>query len=187
MTTQINRWKMTTSLYQSMYEHGILTENDQVELINGEILTRSPSGSRHAACIKKLNALLSRQLSEKAIIGIQDPVKLGEDAMPEPDVVVLRHRADYYVNEHPGANDIYLAIEVSDTSAEYDRTVKLPIYAEAGIPEYWLIDLNASQIEVYHTPNGQKYRHRELIGKEDQLHFRAFDLSLNATDIFIEY
>ncbi|MEM9918140.1 MAG: Uma2 family endonuclease [Bacteroidota bacterium] len=187
MTTQINRWKMTTSLYQSMYEHGILTENDQVELINGEILTMSPSGSRHAAVIDRLNRLLNRAFPENAIIRVQSPIHLGDQSMPEPDVVVLRHRADYYVNEHPGANDIYLAIEVSDTSAEYDRTVKLPIYAEAGIPEYWLVDLNASQIEVYHTPNGQKYRHRELIGKEDQLHFRAFDLSLNATDIFIEY
>ncbi|MEM9918138.1 MAG: Uma2 family endonuclease [Bacteroidota bacterium] len=184
MTTQINRWKMTTSLYQSMYEHGILTENDQVELINGEILTMSPSGSRHAACIRLLTTLFSKMVFEKKVIlSVQNPIYLSEASMPEPDLAILHPAAHHYVNQHPAPPDIFLTIEVSDTSAEYDRTVKLPIYAEAGIPEYWLVDLNTSQIEVYHTPSGQKYRHRELIGKDDLIHFRALEQAFQAREI----
>ena len=160
MTTQPQNHAFTVGEYYRMAETDILTEEDRVELIAGQIVAMSPIGSRHAACVKRLNLLLGKMVGDSMLIGVQDPIALDAYSAPEPDLVLLRPRADFYAEAHPAAADVLLAIEVANTSADYDREVKLPLYAQAGIPEVWLIDLQAGRVEVYARPQGGVYQQR---------------------------
>ncbi len=160
MTTQPQKRPFTVSEYYRMAETDILTEEDRVELIAGQIVAMSPIGSHHAACVDRLNGLLHRQQGASFIVRVQSPIALDAYSEPEPDVVLLRPRTDFYADAHPTASDVLLAVEVSDTSADYDREVKLPLYAQAGLPEVWLIDLQKSRIEVYARPQGDAYQQR---------------------------
>ena len=160
MTTQPQGRVFTVGEYYRMAEANILTEEDRVELIAGQIVAMSPIGSRHAACVKRLNLLLGKMIGDSMLLGVQDPIALDAYSEPEPDLVLLRPRADFYATAHPAAGDVLLAIEVADTSASYDREVKVPLYAQAGIPEVWLIDLQKDRIEVYACPQGNAYQQR---------------------------
>ena len=160
MTTQPQKRPFTVGEYYRMAETDILTEEDRVELIAGQIVAMSPIGSHHAACVKRLNVLMGKMVGDSMLIGVQDPITLDAYSSPEPDLVLLRPRADFYAEAHPSAVDVLLAVEVSDTSADYDREVKLPLYAQAGLPEVWLIDLQKSRIEVYARPQGDAYQQR---------------------------
>ncbi len=137
---QIPKMLLTVQQYQRMGEVGILREQG-IELINGEIVEMSPVGSKHAKVVKQLNRLLNKLLGEKYIISVQDPIVASDFSAPEPDVAVLKYRVDFYGQEHPHGEDVLLVIEVADSSVDYDRTVKLPIYAQSGIREYWLVNL----------------------------------------------
>src|ERR671938_544657 len=141
MSVQVAKRCFSVDEYYRMGEAGILTEDDRVELIEGEIIEMSPIGSRHAACVNRLNTLLGRHLRQTAIVSVQNPIRLDAYSEPEPDVALLRPRADYYESGHPTPADALLIVEVADTSADYDRIIKLPLYAKAGIPEAWLVDL----------------------------------------------
>lgn len=154
------RRPFTVSEYYRMAEVDILTEEDRVELIVGQIVAMSPIGSRHAACVKRLNLLMGKMVGDSMLIGVQDPIALDAYSAPEPDLVLLRPRADFYAEAHPSAADVLLAVEVADTSVDYDREVKLPLYAQAGLPEVWLIDLQESRIEVFAQPQGGAYQQR---------------------------
>ena len=161
MSVQVEKWVFHVDEYHKMSEAGILSEDDRVELIEGEIIKMSPIGSRHAACVKRLNALLNRRVGQAAIISVQDPIRLDDYSEPEPDIALLKFRDDFYSQSLPTADDVLLIIEVADTSVEYDRSVKLPLYARAGIPEVWLADLPGDGVEAYSEPvNGayQKFR-----------------------------
>jgi len=162
MTTPITKRKFTVDEFHRMLQAGILREDDRVELIQGEIVEMTPVGSRHAACVKRLNRLLSRGVGDAAIVSIQDPVRLGPDSEPQPDIALLRPRPDFYADRHPAAGDVLLIVEVADASAAYDRDTKLPLYARAGIPEVWLVDLAANQLEVYRRPSPQGYGEKEV-------------------------
>lgn len=150
-----------------MIEAGILQENDRVELIDGEILHMSPIGSRHAACVNRLNTLLTRHMGDTAIISVQNPVRLNDYSEPEPDIAVLKPRDDFYIAAHPGVEDIVLVIEVAETSLEYDREVKLPRYAQAGIPEVWLLDLQHHLVAVYTQPTNAMYQSIQIVRGEE--------------------
>ena len=154
------RRPFTVGEYYRMAEAAILTEEDRVELIAGQIVAMSPIGSRHAACVDRLNGLLHRQPGSAFIVRVQSPIALDAYSEPEPDLVLLRPRADFYAEAHPSAADVLLAVEVADTSADYDREVKLPLYAQAGLPEVWVIDLQKGCIEVYARPQGGAYQQR---------------------------
>ena len=154
------RRPFTVGEYYRMAEAAILTEEDRVELVAGQIVAMSPIGSRHAACVDRLNGLLHRQPGSAFIVRVQSPIALDAYSEPEPDLVLLRPRADFYAEAHPSAADVLLAVEVADTSIDYDREVKLPLYAQAGLPEVWLIDLQESRIEVYARPQGGAYQQR---------------------------
>ena len=160
MTTQPQNHAFTVGEYYRMAETDILTEEDRVELIAGQIVAMSPIGSRHAACVKRLNLLLGKMVGDSLLIGVQDPIRLDAYSAPEPDLVLLRPRVDFYAEAHPSAADVLLAVEVADTSIDYDREIKLPLYAQAGLPEVWLIDLEKSYIEVYARPQGDAYQQR---------------------------
>ncbi len=167
MTTQPQGRVFTVGEYYRMAEASILTEEDRVELIAGQIVAMSPIGSRHAACVKRLNLLLGKMIGDSMLLGVQDPIALDAYSEPEPDLVLLRPRADFYATAHPAAGDVLLAIEVADTSASYDREVKVPLYAQAGIPEVWLIDLQQGRIEVYARPQGNAYQQRIQVAAND--------------------
>ena len=150
--------------YERLYESGVLGENDRVELIRGEIYEKMIIGDAHAACVKRLNALLHARLGGKdALVSVQDPIRLPE-SMPEPDVVLARPREDYYASGKPSADDVLLLIEVADTSLEFDRTTKLIDYAEAGIREYWIVNLPDRCIEVHQQPQPDgTFAHRRIV------------------------
>ena len=184
MTTQPRNRAFTVGEYYRMAEADILTEEDRVELIAGQIVAMSPIGSRHAACVKRLNLLLGKMVGDSMLIGIQDPIALDAYSEPEPDLVLLRPRADFYADAHPVAADVLLAVEVADTSIDYDREVKLPLYAQAGLPEVWLIDLQKGHIEVYARSQGGAYQKRVEVTADATLTSPTIpQLSLAAADL----
>lgn len=164
MAVELTRVRFTVDEYHRMADTGILHEDDRVELIDGEIVRMSPVGAQHAGTTKKLNRLLSRALGDAAVIGVQDPVRLADDTEPEPDISVLRPRADFYTESLPVPAEIVLLIEVADTSLLADRVVKIPRYARAGIAEVWLVDLDHRRIERYRRPSAAGYEDVTTIG-----------------------
>jgi Uma2 family endonuclease len=158
MPVQLAQRLISVKEYHKMIEAGILTPADRVELIRGQIIQMGPVGSKHAACVRKIDALFNKLLpEEQAIVSSQNPIRIPDFSEPEPDIAVLRYREDYYAEGHPGPEDILLIIEVSDATYDYDKQMKMPIYAEAGIPEYWIVNLNTNEIEAYHNPEEGKY------------------------------
>jgi len=147
----VTRHRFTVDEYEQMIANGILSENERVELIRGEVVEKMVIGPLHIACVNRLNRLLVKQLSEAVIVSIQNPIVL-EGSEPEPDVALLIPRLDFYATSKPRANDVRLVIEVSDSSLTYDREIKLPLYAEAGIQDFWIINLNDSMVEIYRQP-----------------------------------
>ncbi|MCB0074347.1 MAG: Uma2 family endonuclease [Caldilineaceae bacterium] len=160
---------LTVEFYLQMLKQGILQEDDRVELLNGEIFDMSPVGSSHAAVVDRLNFWLSQAAGVSAIVRIQSPIRLSNYAMPEPDVTLLRPRPDFYADAHPGPEDVLLIVEVSDTSLAYDTERKLPAYGAAGIPEVWIVNLNADCIDRHITPTTHGYRLRERLVPGDHL------------------
>src|SRR5262249_48453126 len=150
--------RFTVADYHRMAEAGILDEDDRVELIEGEIVDMTPIGRRHQARVDHLAELFFRGLAEKVIIRVQGSIRLSDLSEPEPDLVLLRRRADFYADADAGPADVLLIVEVADTSLPHDRDVKVPLYARAGIPEVWLVDLNGESVGVHREPGPQGYR-----------------------------
>ena len=174
----------TVSEYHSLAEAGILTEDDRVELIEGEIFQMAAIGNRHAGCVKRLNRLFSRGLGDRALLGVQDPLMVDDHSEPEPDLSVLRPRADDYSTSHPTPEDVFLVVEVADSSLGFDRLRKIPVYARNGVPEVWLVDLTNDRIEVYREPSGMSYRNVRRFQAGDGISPLAFpDFELKAGEI----
>ena len=157
-TPKITKRRFSVKEYYLMADAGILSPRDRVELIDGEIVQMAPIGSYHAACVDTLSNLFREMLGRRVIVRVQNPVRLGERSEPEPDIALLRPRADAYRDAHPGPDDVMLIVEVSHSTVEYDRDVKTPLYAEAGIPELWLVNLDEDYIDGLSDPNGAGYR-----------------------------
>jgi Uma2 family endonuclease len=180
------RHRFSVEDYHRMAQAGILGEDDRVELIDGEIVDMAPIGPRHAGTVKRLADLLSGALRGRAILSVQDPVRLGERSEPQPDVALLRPRADYYASGHPTAADVLLVVEVAETSADYDRQLKLPLYARHGIPEAWLVDLERTRVEVYRRPTAEGYGEVMTLGTGDALSPLALpDVSLPLSEVLV--
>lgn len=158
MSLQVAKHFFTVEEFERMGAAGIFSEDARLELIEGEIVEMSPIGSRHAGCVLFLSRFLNRVAGDMAIVSIQNPIQLDDFTEPQPDVALLRLRDDFYRNSHPKPQDVLLVIEVADTTVDYDRSVKLPLYARAGIPEFWIINLPAEEIEIYAEPVGNTYR-----------------------------
>jgi len=184
MTLQVLRRRFTVDEYYRMVKAGILNEDDRVELIEGDIVEMAPIGSRLAGCVKHLNELFSQGVGQHALVSVQDPVRLGERTEPQPDIALLRRRSDYYASAHPGPGDLLLMVEVADTSADYDRGVKAPLYAGAGIREFWLVDLQGQRIEVYRDASPEGYRQMRTVQRGERLSPEALaNLELSAEDV----
>ncbi len=184
MSVELLRRPFTVEEYHRMLDAGILREDDRVELLEGEIVERAPIGSRHAACVDRLNFLFTRALGPSAIVRVQNPIRLGERSEPQPDVALLHARSDFYAEGHPGPRDILLLVEIAETTAEVDRQIKIPLYARAGIPEVWLVDLAGECVEVYRTPGSQGYQQLQRVRRGQRLPSQAIpDLELAVDDI----
>jgi len=173
MSHQIAKRWFSVDEYYRMAEAGILREDDRVELIEGEIVQTSPIGSRHASCVGRLTEIFGRLAAGKAIVWVQNPVLIDEYSEPLPDVTLLKRREDFYAKGHPKASDVLLLIEVADTSVEYDRSIKLPLYARAGIAEVWLVNLPQETIEIYRQPLDKTYREFRLAKRGESLEAEA--------------
>lgn len=174
MPAQAQRVQFTTLDYHRMVDAGILAEDDHVELIEGEILRMAPVGSRHAGHVKRLNRLLTFALGDRAIVAVQDPIRVNDFSEPEPDLSILRPREDFYEQAHPGPEDVFWLVEVSDSSLQFDREVKLPLYARHGVSEVWVVNVQNAVVEVHSTPEGGGYRDLAERRRGDSLAPRAF-------------
>ena len=184
MTLHPTRRRFTVAEYYRMAKAGILTEDDRVELIDGEILEMAPIGGRHAACVIRLDRLFQHLVGDAAVISVQNPVRLSEHAEPQPDLLLLRPRPDFYASGHPTPADVLLLVEVAETSSRYDRRVKMPLYARSGIPECWLVELDQATITVYRDPTPSGYGIVQTVRSGEKLRPLAFpDLELAVTDI----
>lgn len=170
MAVEAAHWRFTVQDYHKMAEAGILCEDDPVELIDGEVVEMSPIGDRHIASVNRCARILHRTLPEAdVIISIQNPIQLGPHSEPQPDVAVVRFRADFYSGSTAKPEDVLLVIEVADSSLRYDRGTKLPVYAAAGIPEAWLLDLEGEALERHHDPAGGRYGVITRVGRGKEL------------------
>jgi Uma2 family endonuclease len=176
----VKRRRFTVEEYHKMGEAGILRGDERVELVYGEVVEMNPIDCRHAACVKELNWLLGKQLGDGFRVDVQNPVRLSEGLEPQPDLAVVRAR-DYRVSL-PGPEDVMLLIEVADTSLAYDRDVKLPMYADAGIREVWLVDLAGGTIERHTDPSGDSYRLTARVGRKESLRSEVLPEFILGTD-----
>ncbi|MCC7104872.1 MAG: Uma2 family endonuclease [Chloroflexi bacterium] len=169
MTQLPTRRLFTVDEYVQMGAVGILGEDDRVELVEGEVFRMPPIGSRHAACVERVRRRLERGAVGQLDVRVQNPIRLDDFSEPVPDVVIVQPRADFYAARHPGPRDVFLVIEVSDTSAGYDRSKKAALYGRAGIPEMWLLDLTRGLIEVRTFPGPAGYQNLHVLRRGDTL------------------
>jgi Uma2 family endonuclease len=173
-------YRFSVDDYYRMAELGIFPPDARVELIKGAILTMSPVGGKRVTCVSSLMRRIDRQLDDTAIVNVQAPVHLDDDSQPEPDVAVVRVRA--YGREVPRPADVFLLVEVSDTTLAFDRDTKIPLYAASGIPEVWLVDLNAETVTRYTKPNAGAYDLQERFRRGDTLTIGALPSVTVAVD-----
>lgn len=165
----IKKYRFTIEEYHLMGEVGIIAPDRHVELINGEIVEMSPIKSLHAGTVKLLTKILVNLLGDKIVLGVHDPVELNEFTEPEPDLSILKFRSDYYIRSHPKPDEVLFLIEVANSSLHIDRQLKLPLYAEAGIPEVWVVCLSDRQIEVYTKPVEKSYSQINIFRNGDTI------------------
>jgi Uma2 family endonuclease len=145
-------------LYQQMGEKGLLTPDDRVQLIEGEILEMPPIGSPHGSVTGRLDRWLHRTVGDAAIVRLRNPVNLGKDSQPQPDLMLLKPRADDYFRSQPGPEDVLLLVEVSDTTLQFDQGRKRNLYARFAIREYWVIDVDNHAVICYSEPARDEFR-----------------------------
>ncbi|MBI4634787.1 MAG: Uma2 family endonuclease [Candidatus Rokubacteria bacterium] len=173
MLEELLRRRFTRGEYHKMGEAGILSEDDRVELIEGEIVRMSPIGRHHAFSVTTLTHVFVTGVGDRALVSVQNPVALSEDSEPQPDVTLLRRRPDYREVD-VGPEDVLLLVEVADTTLNYDRRVKLPLYARAGIREVWVVDVAGERVAVHRQPGPRGYRQVEEVGRGQRLSPEAF-------------
>ena len=167
MTAALNRYTVTTDTYHRMIEVGILTKNDRVELIRGEIINKSARSTLHTGTVDRISNLLPGLVKDHAIIRVQGPVTIPDHSEPEPDITLLKPRPDFYATKYAQPADTLLVVEVADTSWPIDYEIKRPLYASVGIPELWLVNLNKYEIEVHRTPGRDTYKNISILQSGD--------------------
>lgn len=184
MALELQRRTWTADDFDRMVETGVLTKDDHVELIEGEIVEMSPIGSPHVSAVNVLTALLVPQVAGRAIVQIQGSVRLSERSEPQPDVALLQWRDDFYRKALPTAADVLAVMEMAGSSVDTDRRIKIPLYGRAGIAEAWLVDLPAGVIEVHRDPSPEGYAPHRTHGPGDVLAVGFDDVVVAVSDIF---
>jgi Uma2 family endonuclease len=157
-----SRHLLTVGEYHQMGEAGILHEDSRIELIEGELIDMAPIGSSHAAAVNNVAQRISRTVEFDFVVSVQNPIQLDNHSEPQPDIMLLRPRADRYRSALPGAEDVLLLIEIADSSLQYDRNRKIPLYARHGIAEVWIVDLSGTTLERYRDPDPQTGTYRSI-------------------------
>lgn len=184
MAVKLSRRLLSTEEYHSMARAGILLPDEKVELIRGEIITRSPIGNKHVYIVNRLAEILYSRIIGKAIISIQNPIRLDSQSEPKPDFAILKRPVEKYKDNPAKVDNIHLLIEVSGSSWEYDKEVKLPLYARAGITELWLINLEKEEIELHQIPQNGTYLSQQIFKVGEEIPLRSFDVKLWVEEIF---
>jgi Uma2 family endonuclease len=181
-----SRYRFTSNECRQMLEHGIISRSDSVELGQGEVLADVSIKPSHAVCVTRIHHRLIRILGEQWHVRSQNPIHLV-DSEPEPDLSVMKHRDDFYAGGHPRAADIVLVVEVADASLNNDRAVKGPIYAEGGIVEYWIVNLNDESVEVYRSPQTDgTYADKAIFCRGDKIEILAIpEVQFEVADLLI--
>ena len=161
--------KFTVEEYYRMAEVGILHPDERVELICGEIVLMAPIGNPHATGVRRIERVFSRALGDAVTISGQNPVLVGDHSTPQPDIAVLLFREDDYLGKSPSSEDVLFLIEVSDSSLTYDRDVKVNLYAQASIPETWIMNLVDDCIEAFTGPGPEGYAHHAIYRRGDRI------------------
>jgi Uma2 family endonuclease len=183
VNTQIR--SLTSADYYQMMESGIIREGERVELILGQIFTMAAKGTRHTVATSRLLKSLLMLIGEQAIVRCQDPISLPNHSEPEPDIAIVRLRSDDYVNSHPSPADIILVIEVADSSIQFDRETKAPLYAAAGISEYWIVNLIDNRLEIYRQPEGSIYASIQIVTPPRSINLLQFpEIAVEISDFF---
>jgi len=152
------RRRLTVAEFERMIAANIWPEDERIELIDGELINTSPINAPHVYAVTMLTDIFIQTLRRRASVFCQNPVELGEEVRPQPDIALVRPPAARYRTRLAGPADILLVVEVCDTTLAYDRDTKLPLYATANIPEVWLVDVNANTISVYREPRAGAYQ-----------------------------
>jgi Uma2 family endonuclease len=185
MNIELVRQQFTVKQYHQMVDDGILHQSDRLELVLGEIINMSPIGTRHASCVRRISNLLAAKLGGRALIDVQNPFELDQTSELQPDILLLELRPDFYETSHPRPEDIFLLIEVADTTVKYDREIKIPLYSKANLIEVWLVDVNQKAIEVYREPTPTGYQDIQKFTQNQILDIKAFlDVKINVDEIF---
>jgi len=175
------KYRFSVAQYHQMGATGILSEEQRVELIKGEIFEMSPISSLHAGTVKLLISFFHERMKVPFVLNVQDPITLNSYSEPQPDVAVLKPRTDHYTTSHPRPLEVLLLVEVADSSLLKDRQLKLPLYARADIPEVWIINLIDQQLEVYLHPSAEQYQRKQFFQPGEHLQhplLGAFDVAL---------
>jgi Uma2 family endonuclease len=151
------RMRISADRYQRMVATGVLTKYDRIELIDGDMINMAPIGLNHAAVTARLTKLFVLSLVDSAIVSPGGPVKLGDYSVPQPDLMLLKPRADFYAAQIPTPPDVLLLVEVSDSSPAFDQSTKRALYARHGIAEYWVVDVPGKRVHVYCEPTVDGY------------------------------
>jgi len=169
MEAQVLKRAFSVDEFHRMAEAAVFAEDDRLELLEGEIVRMTPIGRRHAGCIDRLSDLFWERCRAVAIVRVQNPVLLSQQTELYPDIALLKRRPDFYTESLPQPGDVLLVVEVADTTGDYDRRIKVPRYARAGIPEVWVIDLRDRAIDVYRQTEGHEYREQRRVGPGESL------------------
>ncbi len=184
MQVEATKKLFTVDEYYRMAEAGILGPEDRVELIDGEIIEMSPIGVRHAACVNRATEAFIAAFRGRAVVSPQNPLRLSNYTEPQPDLVLLKPRADYYASKRSAAEDALLVLEVSDTTLRYDRNVKLPHYAAAGVREVWIENLQEDLLLVCRDPSGNDYKTCLTLQRGDSVSLAVFpDVAFKVEDL----
>ena len=167
MSRKLAKYWISADEYERMGAAGVFPAGARLELIEGDIFEMSPIGSPHAACVKYLSRLLN-ELGKDFIVGVQDPIRLDDFSEPQPDLTLLRRREDFYRTAHPTPADVLLAVEVADTTVVTDRTVKVPLYARAGVAEVWVVNVPEEGVEIYTDAAGDAYQAVTQFGRGER-------------------
>jgi len=177
------RVRFSVADFYRMGELGLFAPDERIELIDGELVKMPPFGPGHAGCVDEFADLLRVRLPDTVIVRTQNPIRLHDQAEPDPDIAVVVRRSGYYRAGHPSPSDVLLVIEVADSSLAYDLGIKAPMYAAAGIAEYWVVDLTGRQMVVLREPQDGQYQSEQTLTASDILRPLAFpDVSIAVTD-----
>lgn len=185
MAVMPKRYRFSVDEYDRMAQVGLLTECDRVELLDGDIVEMAPIGDRHASVVGRLTAVFSEHFARRAMVWVQNPVGLRPvRSVPQPDIMLLRPKSDFYASGRPTMDDVLLLVEVMDSSVDTDRGIKLPLYARAGIVETWLLDLTTDRVHVFRRPAVTGYAEAHVFARGDRLASTAFpDVTLAVEDL----